>query len=286
MFIWIIATLTAFYIKGLCGFANTLIFNSILSFSVNNINISPIELILGYPSNLILTWKNRKNLSLKIWLPLSLLVLAGNIPGALFLKNVDTQIIKIIFGFVIIFIGFEMLLREYSQGKKNSSKPLLIFIGFLSGILCGLFGVGALLAAYINRVTDNTDSFKANICAVFIVENSFRIILYGILGIINISVIQQALLLVLFMLIGLFLGIKSSHYIQDKFIKKGVQLLLILSGIMLVINNFQSQKRQLHLTSCLFLVFTILFAYLCILFQPFCYSIIIITFNNSCSNFF
>lgn len=237
MFIWIIATIAAFYIKGLCGFANTLIFNSILSFSVNNINISPMELILGYPSNLILTWKNRNDLSYRIWMPLAILVLAGNIPGALFLKNIDTQIIKILFGFVIIFIGTEMFLRDYSSSKKQSSKPLLILIGFLSGILCGLFGVGALLAAYINRVTDNTDAFKANISAVFIVENTFRIILYCFLDIINFSVIRQAVLLMPFMLIGLFAGIKSSHYIQDKLIKKGVIILLILSGIMLIINN-------------------------------------------------
>lgn len=237
MFIWIIATIAAFYIKGLCGFANTLIFNSILSFSVNNINISPMELILGYPSNLILTWKNRNDLSYRIWMPLAILVLAVNIPGALFLKNIDTQIIKILFGFVIIFIGTEMFLRDYSSSKKQSSKPLLILIGFLSGILCGLFGVGALLAAYINRVTDNTDAFKANISAVFIVENTFRIILYCFLDIINFSVIRQAVLLMPFMLIGLFAGIKSSHYIHDKLIKKGVIILLILSGIMLIINN-------------------------------------------------
>ena len=32
MFFWIIATLSAFFVKGLCGFANTLVFTSILSF--------------------------------------------------------------------------------------------------------------------------------------------------------------------------------------------------------------------------------------------------------------
>ena len=44
---FIAATLAAFFIKGLCGFANTLIFQSILSFSVNNADISPVELVPG-----------------------------------------------------------------------------------------------------------------------------------------------------------------------------------------------------------------------------------------------
>ena len=237
MFIWIIATLLAFYIKGLCGFANTLIFNSVLTFSVNNVNITPIELLLGYPSNLILTWRNRKDLSVKIWLPLAVLVLAGNIPGAIFLKTVDTGLVKIFFGIVVILVGIEMLLRDRTHSQAKSSKLFLIIIGFLSGILCGLFGVGALLAAYVGRVTDNTDAFKANISAVFIAENTFRIILYSILGIMNLSVLKHAILLMPFMLIGLFAGMKSSQMIDDKIVKKFVIVLLIFSGVMLIVNN-------------------------------------------------
>ena len=49
MYLWILATLIAFFIKGLCGFANTLIFTSILSFGSANVNISPVDLILAVP---------------------------------------------------------------------------------------------------------------------------------------------------------------------------------------------------------------------------------------------
>ena len=51
---WIAATLCAFYVKGLCGFANTLVFTTVMSFGVSNRNISPVELLLGYPSNAII----------------------------------------------------------------------------------------------------------------------------------------------------------------------------------------------------------------------------------------
>ena len=62
MYLWIIATVVAYFIKGLCGFANTLVFTTILSFGTPNVNISPIDLLIGYPTNLILTWENRKKL--------------------------------------------------------------------------------------------------------------------------------------------------------------------------------------------------------------------------------
>ncbi len=45
MLLWIIAAVCAFFVKGLCGFANTLIFTNILSSGVNNASISPVELL-------------------------------------------------------------------------------------------------------------------------------------------------------------------------------------------------------------------------------------------------
>lgn len=119
MILWIIAAICAFFIKGLCGFANTLVFTSILSFGVNNASISPVELLLGYPGNLLLAWKERKKINWKICGSLSALVMLGSIPGAFFLKNADTTVIKMIFGIVIILIGAEMLLRDFIHVRET-----------------------------------------------------------------------------------------------------------------------------------------------------------------------
>lgn len=241
--IWfIIATLVAFFIKGLCGFANTLIFNGILSYTANNINISPLEVVLGYPSNIILVWKERKSLNWKIWLPLTVLVVAGSIPGIFLLKHTDAGLLKVIFGITVIIIGIEMLFREMKSSKSSNkksggSKFVLVLIGIISGLLCGLYGVGALLAAYVSRVAENSHEFKANICVVFVVENTIRIILYAATGILTLAVLKQVVILIPFMLAAVFLGMKSSSVLNEKVIKKIVIVLLILSGIVLIINN-------------------------------------------------
>ena len=234
---WIIAAVCAFFVKGLCGFANTLVFTSILSFGNNNINISPVELLLGYPTNLILAVKERKSIKWSICLPLAALVILGSIPGALFLKTADTGIIKIFFGAIIIFIGLEMLLREFKPGKMKESKLLLGVIGLLSGVLCGLYGVGALLGAYLSRVTEDSKAFKANICFVFFVENTFRVFLYSLWGIINSTVLKNALILFPFVLAGLFLGMLCGKKINERYIKIIVIVLLILSGVTLLFTN-------------------------------------------------
>ncbi len=252
------AAVCAYIVKGMCGFANTLVFSTILGFSRNNIHISPVELLVGFPSNLLIVWKERQALSAKIYLPLSLMVIMGSIPGAFFLKNTDARWMKVIFGFVVAGIGIEMLLRERQQekkrrsilsepvvrtesismhGKAKSPSILLGVIGILSGVLCGMFGIGALLAAYVSRATDNSSSFRGNICVVFLVENTFRVFLYSGFGILNQEVWKLACGVMPFMVLGLAVGMLLSKKCGEKAIKQAVTVMLVLSGISLVAGN-------------------------------------------------
>jgi uncharacterized membrane protein YfcA len=237
MVFWIIATLLAFYIKGLCGFANTLVFTSVLSFSNANINISPVDLVLGIPSNLVITWKERKHINFNVCLPLALMVIAGSIFGIFFLKNADVTLIKIIFGVIVVLLGIEMLIREISKKQFKQSKVLLVFIGVLSGLMCGLYGVGALLGAYLGRVTNNAKEFKANICFIFIIENIFRTVMYSLSGIITLEVLKRSLMLAPLMALALVAGMISSKFIDEKYVKRIIIVLLIISGIALVVTN-------------------------------------------------
>ena len=237
MTMWVIATFVAFFVKGICGFANTLVFTSILSYGTANVNISPTELLIGYPMNLLMTWNNRKELKTRIWLPMSLLVLLGSIPGAFILKNIDAGIIKVFFGIVVIVLGVQMFLQEYQHKTSNPSKATILIIGIFGGILCGLFGVGALLGVCVTRMTDTSSEFKGNISAVFSVENTTRLITYGLLGLFTASAIHTALILLLVALLAMFLGMQCSKFMKDTTVKKIVIILLILSGISLIIQN-------------------------------------------------
>ena len=237
MIYWIIAILAAFFVKGLCGFANTLVFTSILSFGVSNSSISPVELLLGYPTNFILAWKERKSIRWEICLPLALLVVVGTIPGVFFLKSANVSSIKVLFGAIIVLIGAEMLWSDANGSRFKQSKFLLILIGILSGILCGLYGVGALLGAYLGKVTNDSHSFKANICTVFVIENTLRIVLYTVWGLLTFDVLRQAVVLLPFMLIGLGSGMLSGKFLDEKIVRKLVIVMLIVSGAALILTN-------------------------------------------------
>jgi uncharacterized membrane protein YfcA len=172
-----------------------------------------------------------------MFVPLSIMIVLGSVPGILFLKNADVSSLKIVFGALVIFFGVEMLIRELQKKKIKQSKLALYTIGVLAGIICGLFGVGALLSAYVGRVTEDSSTFKANMCSVFCVENTLRLVLYIVWGIITLESIKQALILAPFMLLGMFLGMKSGSVLDEKIVKKAVIVMLIISGVALIITS-------------------------------------------------
>ena len=235
--IWIIAAFCAFFIKGLCGFANTLVFDTILGFGVNNVNISPVELVLGYPTNVILTYKNRKYIDKNIVIPLIIVVILGSLPGAFVLRYVNANIVKMIFGVMVTLVGIDMLYREYNSSTGNSHKVFNITMGILAGAMCGMFGVGVLVAAFVSRITKTSSEFKANLSMVFIAENTFRVISYIALGVMTFDSIKQAVILAPVMLISLFLGMKCGDVLNEKLVKKLVIIFLIISGVSMVVDN-------------------------------------------------
>lgn len=251
------AVFCAYIVKGMAGFANTLVFSTIMSFSRANIAISPLELAVGYPANVMIAFKERKNLSLKIWLPLTILVISGSIPGVWLLKYTEVAVLKKLFGAVVFLIGAEMLTRTWGRKKRTESKEgvqgnaeertgqkteekrsfrlVLGVTGFLSGLLCGMFGIGAFLAAYISRVTDDPGEFRGNLCMVFLFENTLRLFLYVKEGILTRSMLSEAVGLYGFMAAGLIAGMFLAGKMRDDLVKKGVMVTIMISGIALVL---------------------------------------------------
>lgn len=231
-----IAVLLAYMVKGMCGFGNTLVFSTFMSFFSNTVQITPVEVVMGLPSNAYMCWKERKHFHWKIILPVAAIIAAGCIPGILFLKNASPQILKVVFGFLVIGLGVEMLIRERAQ-KRKGSRWTLMGIGLLAGVMSGLYGIGALLAAYMSRTTDTPAEFRGNICMTFLITDAVRLALYAATGIITADILMTVLKLFPFSIIGLAGGIFLSKRINETLVKRAIIVLLILSGVSLAITN-------------------------------------------------
>lgn len=237
IWLWMV-TLCAFFVKGLCGFANSLVFTNLLSFRDSIVDVSPVILLLNYPSNLIMVWNGRKKIDYKICVPLCIMVIAGIIPGTFFFTNTDTRLLEGIFGIVVVLIALEMLLgrkKALPGGQRVGWK--LGVLGVLSGFVCGFCGTGVLVGTYLSKVTDNTQAFKANACIVYFLSDSIKILMFICLGVLSADILRQTLLLVPIAILGLWLGMKSSQIIHEAAAKKIVLVMLIISGLALTINN-------------------------------------------------
>lgn len=236
MLFWMFATLCAFFVKGLCGFANTLIFSGLMHFVTRSGLITPVELLLGFPTNIVLIVRERRHLNPRIYLPMMLLTMLGCIPGALLLKTAPPAGLKIVFGALIMGLSLNMLRPAHSSARPVSRAASWV-IGMLSGLLSGLFGIGALMGAYMGRVTRDSHSFKANLCMVFLAENIFRVALYASLGLLTADVLRLALPLFPVMLLGLLLGMRAARLLPERRARQVVILMLFFSGAMLVVQT-------------------------------------------------
>ena len=234
----VLAAFCAYFVKGMCGFANTMVFGTVMSFKTDNINITPVELLVNYPSNIIIAYKERKKLNIRALIILSACIVVGNIPGVFFLKIGDAGLIKFLFGIVIAAIGVQLLLSGNKANEKKPKLPVIMLIGMISGLICGVFGIGALMVVCVRSMTEDTGALRGTHNAIFAVEGLFRIIVYSITGIITLQTVQQALYLIPVMLISLYLGTLVSKKVSEKTARMIINIMLIFSGFSICVTNF------------------------------------------------
>ena len=233
--LFFIAAFLAYTVKGMSGFANTLVLSSILSFQANNLNITPLDLVLSLPSNLALAWRDRQKLNLRICGPMALCTVLGALPGVFLLKTGNSEILKIAMGVLIMLIGLETASRGPGVSKMNPAA--MIAIGLISGVMSGIFGIGALMVAYINRCSGSNSEFRGNVCFVFAADNVFRMILYIATGVMTWDIVLQSLWLLPVTFIGIFVGAKIADRVGDARARRITAWLLVFSGASVVLTN-------------------------------------------------
>lgn len=234
--LWMLAVLVGYFIKGVAGIGNTLVVTSAMSYTRTNAEITPVELLLCVPTNLAVTWVYRRHINWKLAIAPMCMVLAGDVLGVLLLKNVDVTAMKAVFGVVLILLSAEQLWRELRGKPGKAAHPaLMLALGVSAGVLCGMFGVGALLAAYLSRVTTDDQTYKGTMSIIFTVENAFRVIAYSVTGLLTTASLINAAMLLPFMGLGLFLGIRLSSRMNARTMRIIIGVMLLISGVPLVL---------------------------------------------------
>ncbi|MEG1988465.1 MAG: sulfite exporter TauE/SafE family protein, partial [Oscillibacter sp.] len=196
----------AYMIKGLVGFGNPLLSSPLMAMRMDNKLITPANLLIDLPVNAYIVLKNRKSFHIKRTLPVTGLILLGVIPGTLFLRRGSPWTIKAILGVFIIGLGVEMATRKKDAKAAAGNRLLNVGIPFLSGIMAGLFGINLLFLSYFERISTDRKEFRSSVCFVFLMENCFRAIVYGISGLFTPLAFQLAAVTVPAAVLGVLAG--------------------------------------------------------------------------------
>ncbi|WP_094607059.1 hypothetical protein SPSIL_029740 [Sporomusa silvacetica DSM 10669] len=224
----------SFIIKGLAGFGNPLLSNSLMAMRLDNKVITPSNLILDMPVNAYIVWKNRKAFDLKTALPVAMWIMLGVIPGTLFLKLGSPWVIKALLGILIIGLGIEMATRD--SGKKVKSNVMIrTVVSFSSGIMAGLFGINMLFLSYFERVSTDRQQFRSNVCFIFLLENILRIILYIVNDMFTSDSLQITMISVPAAILGVWCGSRIDKSMQEHTVKKLIIGIFILGGVSILI---------------------------------------------------
>lgn len=225
-------------VKGLVGFGNPLVSSPILSMRLDNIIITPGTLLLDFPINLYLAWKNRKNFQWTRMLPLLLATVCGAVPGTLLLRFSLPWVIKTLLGIVVLFIGIEMATRNLQPKRELRKLPGLdLAVALISGICAGLFGINMILVGYLQRTARDYNEFKGSICFLFLGDNLFRLCSYAFNGLMTREVLffggASVPAALLAMLLAGWLGPK----LEEVKLQKGAIALFILGGISIIVKS-------------------------------------------------
>ncbi len=238
----------AFVVKRLTGFGNTLITNTFFLFFTELRFAAPAELLTNVPMNLAMAWKARRLVDVKFVLVLFAFVLAGILGGALILDGIRGRPLKVLLGLFVAADSLIVLVRgrapsvETTEPEERARRAPVRGPGdalrlTASGLSLGLFGVGAVLAAFLARRFRDRDALRGTLCAVFFLDNVCRFGAYAALGLYGRETFRAALGLYPFVAAGFLIGQVLDGRIPERVLFIGTRILLIGSGAALAAAN-------------------------------------------------
>jgi uncharacterized membrane protein YfcA len=197
--------------------------------------ISPMNLLLQAPINAYMSWKNRKNFSIKNALFMLVFILCGIVPGTLLLKFAGSWMLKACLGVLVLGIGVEMITRNRARPTGRQNRVIMAFISLCSGISAGLYGINLFFVAYVERTAQNRSAFRGNVCFIFFVENTVRIIIYAIMGIFTRYILLLTGIALPGMVLGFLLGSRVDRKLGESAIRRVIITMFMIGGLSILL---------------------------------------------------
>jgi hypothetical protein len=217
----------AFFIRGMTGFANSLILVPLMALFLDIKIVVPIAAMLSLASGSLLFHSTKKQIN-KEFIFVLIFVMLGTLIGTHFLVTFGSSFLKSILGMMVILFSIQIF---FNKTFKKINKWFGAIAGIIAGILGGMFTTnGPPLVIYFGNKLQK-ESFRATLNVIFFVDAIWLNSLYVARGVITFEEFKLAIILLPALIIGIFLGSKIHFKINEVLFKRVVAVILCIVGI-------------------------------------------------------
>lgn len=183
----------------------------------------------------IVAFQNRQHINYRQVFKMLCIMVFGFLPGLWLFNHMQSKLIMIVYGIVVMLIGIWKMIQKKQQVNENKSLGYVALI--LSGLMQGMFTSGGpFMVIYASAAMKDKDEFRASISTVWTILNIFMVMdMYrqGMYTAYNVSLTAWSIIPVC---IAIYIGNRINKKIKQETFIKLVYILLIISGALLLMN--------------------------------------------------
>jgi uncharacterized membrane protein YfcA len=221
--------LGAYFIRGITGFGSGLLSVPLLALIIPLQTVVPLILVLDLSAPLLMTRNARADVKWQEIIPLLPTSLIGIVIGVSLLVSLPREPLLTGLALFVILFGLRYLLDIH--GDRLVSKIWSIPTGLIGGLIGALFGTGGPpYVIYLAHRISEKSQLRATFSGLFMLDGSFRVITFIIMGLLGISLLPLIILSAPVMMLALYLGSRIHVGISNRQMLMLVGILLLISG--------------------------------------------------------
>ncbi|MBN2128064.1 MAG: sulfite exporter TauE/SafE family protein [Sedimentisphaerales bacterium] len=226
-------------VQGCAGFGMALVAAPMLMLVLAPAAVVPMIVPLSTINSFVVAFEARRHIRPGLVAPLAAGGILGVPLGVHALKVLDPIHLKVGVGLFVVTVGV-LLLKGWRMPLGDGVKTKLP-VGIISGFFGGSTSMGGPPVVFFLANNDTAkDTFRANLVCYFFVVNCIAIATFFARHLITWQVAGRMAMCLPGMLLGTFLGVQLSRRVPEARFRKGVMILVCVTGGVLLLTNVRA----------------------------------------------
>ncbi|MCB2180976.1 MAG: sulfite exporter TauE/SafE family protein [Desulfobulbaceae bacterium] len=229
--------LAAGFTQGVSGFGSALVAMPLLLFFMDAHTAVPLCMLNGLIITSFLSLQLRRHVDWQKITPLLFGCMPGIYVGARFLKEADSNLIKLLLGVMLVGYSLYSLFLKPRTRKIRALWPYAA--GFGTGVIGSAFSAGGPpTIIYVTLTSWEKDDIKATLSVFFFITGIFMASAHAVTGLTTRTVLGYFSLSALFVLLGVWLGSIFYGRIRRETYLRVILSLLVVMGVVMIGTSF------------------------------------------------